>query len=164
MLLELLFLGTLLTSPGATTAMGSATPDLQVGSEHLATVRHFSRNQEPQWTFTLLRSEQEELSGTVWWIVDDPASTATTPPASREARHVEMGLADCGALAEVIDEFERLRRDWSSQTPVEEDEPDLLFTLETPDHPPIDLASLASDDPMVEWAIGTWERLAACVG
>ncbi len=68
--------------------------------------------------------------------------------APRKARHFEVGLAECGALADVVDEFEGLRAGSTAQVPVEDDEPELLFTLETPGDPSVDLATLAPDDPV----------------
>ena len=167
MLVELLsaFVFLAAAAPGA---------DLQPDdADGLATVRHYSLAPKTGWTLRLQRTEQEQLSATLWWVAKQTfaprgSGTKTVEEATLEdfvfeAEMADVTLADCPALARVASRLEELASAQGlSVADPDPERPKRTFVVERPGEANIDLTSRSPDDPLVAWALESWTELKVC--
>ena len=144
-------------------------------ADGLTTIRHYSLEPKTGWTLRLHRTEQEQLSATLWWVTKQTfaprgSGTKTAEEATLEDFVFEAGmahvtLADCPALARVASRLEELAP--APGLPVADPDPERpkrTFVVERPGDVNIDLTSRSPDDPLVAWAVESWTELKVCAG
>jgi hypothetical protein len=142
-------------------------------ADGLATVRHYSLEPKMGWALRLHRTEQGQLSATLWWVAKQTfaprgSGTKTVEEATLEdfvfeAEMADVTLADCPALARVASRLEELAP--SPGLPgadLDPERPKNTFVVERPGEASIDLTSRAPDDPLVAWAAESWTELKVC--
>jgi hypothetical protein len=155
-------------------AAAAPAADLQPDdADALATVRHYSVEPKTSWALRLHRTDQGQLSATLWWVAKQTfapkgSDTKTVEEATLEdfvfeAETADVTLADCPALARVVSRLEELAPAPNLRgTDPDPERPKYTFVVERPGEANVDLTSRAPDDPLVAWAVESWTELKVC--